>query len=66
MCHFLSANYEDLVLKNEQTDWVVVAKRKQNSQQTKMLVTIKQDGKLKPPTYKLKPPQKYAKETDER
>jgi hypothetical protein len=28
MCHFTSSNYEDLVLENEQNDWIVVAKRK--------------------------------------
>jgi hypothetical protein len=56
MCHFTSANYEDLVLENELNDWIVVAKRKQKSKQTEKLVTAKQEGKPKPPPYKLKPP----------
>jgi hypothetical protein len=34
MCHFTSANYEDLVFENEQNDWIVVDKRKQKSNQT--------------------------------
>jgi hypothetical protein len=38
MCHFTSANYEDLVLENEQNDWIVVAKRKQKIKQTKKVV----------------------------
>jgi hypothetical protein len=28
MCHFTSANYDDLILENEQNDWIVVAKHK--------------------------------------
>jgi hypothetical protein len=56
ICHFTSANYEDLILENEQNDWVVVAKRKQKSKQTKKLVAAKQEGKFKPPPYKLRPP----------
>jgi hypothetical protein len=56
MFHFTSAKYEDLVLENEQNDWIVFAKRKQKSKQTEELVTAKQEGKLKPPPYKLKPP----------
>jgi hypothetical protein len=47
MYHFTSANYEDLVLENKQNDWIVVAKRKQNSKQTKKPLTAKQAGKLK-------------------
>jgi hypothetical protein len=39
MCHFTSAICEDLVLENEQKDWIVVAKRKQKSKQTNKLVT---------------------------
>jgi hypothetical protein len=56
MCHFTSANYEDLVLEKEQNYGIVVAKRKQNSKQVEKLLTAKQEGKLKPPPYKLKPP----------
>jgi hypothetical protein len=56
MSHFTSATFEDLVLENEQNDWIVVAKRKQKSKQTKSLVTVKQEGRLKQPPYKLKPP----------
>jgi hypothetical protein len=51
MCHFTSANFEDLLLENEQNNWIVIAKRKQNSKQSKKLVTAKQEGKLKPPPY---------------
>jgi hypothetical protein len=57
MCHFTSANYEDLILENEQNNCIVVAKRKQQkSKQTKKLVTAKQEGKCKTPPYKIKPP----------
>jgi hypothetical protein len=41
MCHFTSAKYKDLVLENDQNDWIVVAKRKQKSKQTEKLVTAK-------------------------
>jgi hypothetical protein len=44
ICHFTSANYEDLVLENEQNEWNVVAKRKKKSKQTKKLVIDKQEG----------------------
>jgi hypothetical protein len=46
MCQFTSANYEELVLENEQNDWIVVAKPKQKSEQTKKLVIVKQEGRL--------------------
>jgi hypothetical protein len=52
MCHFTSANYEDLVRENEQNDWIGITKRKQTSK----LLTAIQEGELKPPPYKLKPP----------
>jgi hypothetical protein len=43
MCHFTSVKYEDLVLENEQNDWIVVAKGKQKGQPTEKLVTAKQE-----------------------
>jgi hypothetical protein len=66
MCHFTSANYEDLVLENEQNDWIVVAKRKRKKKQSKQLVTVKQEGKLKTPTYKHKPPPSMQKGWDKK
>jgi hypothetical protein len=62
MCHFTSANYEDLVLEIEQNDCIVVANRKQKGKLTEKLVTAKQEGKLKPPPYKLKPPPSAPKQ----
>jgi hypothetical protein len=62
VCHFTSANYEDSVLENEQNERNVVAIRKQKSKKTKRLVTAKQEGKLKPPPYKLKPPPNMPKQ----
>jgi hypothetical protein len=61
MCHLTSANYEDLILENDQNDWIVVAKRKQQGNQTKRLVTVKQEGKLKQLPYKIKPPPNMSK-----
>jgi hypothetical protein len=46
MCHFTSENYEDLVLENDQNDWIVVAKCKQKGNQTKKYIIAKQEGKL--------------------
>jgi hypothetical protein len=56
MCHCTSANYEDLVLENEQNDGIVDAKRKQKRRQTKMFVIAKQEGRFNSPPYQLKPP----------
>jgi hypothetical protein len=46
MGHFTSANYEDLVIKNEQNDWISVAKQIQKCKQTGKFWTAKQEGKL--------------------
>jgi hypothetical protein len=46
---------EELVLENEENEWIVVAKHKQKKQ-TKKLVDAEQEVKLKQPPYKLKPP----------
>jgi hypothetical protein len=62
MCHYSSANYEDLFLENEQNYWTVVVKLKRNGTPTEKLVTAKQEGKLKPPPYKLKPPPSTPKQ----
>jgi hypothetical protein len=62
MCHFTSAYYKDLILDNEQNDCIVVSRRKQKGKQTKKLVTVKQEGKLKQPPYKLKPPPNTPKQ----
>jgi hypothetical protein len=61
MCNFTSAGYEDILLVNEQNDCIVVAKRKSKSKQTKKLITAEQEVKLKPPTYKIKPPPNMPK-----
>jgi hypothetical protein len=54
ICHFTSANYEDLVFENEQNDWIVVAKHKQKSKQTEKLYRKESSSHL--PITKLKPP----------
>jgi hypothetical protein len=50
------ADYENMIIENEQNTWIVVGKPEQKIKQTKKLVTAKQDGKVKAPPYKLKPP----------